>query len=71
MDILLPTSKKGAPMTMEPLVYLLATATTLASRLAYLRQAMATLHVVYASISILLDMGGARLIRDLGGIIST
>ena len=65
---LLPTSKKGAPMTMEPLVYLLATATTLASRLAYLRQAMATLHlhVVYASvsISILLDMGGARLISN-------
>ena len=39
----------------------------------YLRQAMAMLHVVYvyASISILLDMGGARLIRDFGGIIST
>ena len=66
-------SKKGAPMIMEPLVYLLllVTATTLTSYLAYLRQAMATLHVVYASISILLDMGGARLIRDLGGVIST
>ena len=59
-------------MTMEPLVYLLVTATALrASHLAYLRQAMATLHVVYASVSILLDMGGARLIRDLGGVIST
>ena len=56
---------------MEPLVYLLVTVTTLTSRLAYLRQAVAMLHVVYASISILLDMGGARLIRDLGGIIST
>ena len=56
---------------MEPLAYLLATATTLTSHLAYLRQAMAMLHVVYASISILLDMGGAGLIRDLGGIIST
>ena len=55
-------------MIMEPLVYLLVTATTLTSHLAYLRQAMATLqlHVVYATISILLDMGGARLIRDLG-----
>ena len=62
-------------MIMEPLVYLLllvlVTATTLTRYLAYLRQAMATLHVVYASISILLDMGGARLIRDLGGVIST
>ena len=58
-------------MIMEPLVYLLATAIALTRRLAYLRQAMATLHVVYASASILLDMGGARLIRDLGGIIST
>ena len=66
-----PTSKKGVPMIMEPLVYLLVTATTLTSHLAYLRQAMAMLHVVYASISILLDMGGAGLIRDLGGIIST
>ena len=56
---------------MEPLVYLLVTVTTLTSRLAYLRQAVAMLHVVYASISILLDMGGAGLIRDLGGIIST
>ena len=56
---------------MEPLVYLLVIATTLTSHLAYLRQAMATLHVVYASISILLDMGGAGLIRDLGGIIGT
>ena len=56
---------------MEPLVYLLATATTLMRHLAFLRQAMAMLHVVYASISILLDMGGAGLIRDLGGIIST
>ena len=64
-------SKKGVPMIMEPLVYLLVTATTLTSHLAYLRQAMAMLHVVYASISILLDMGGAGLIRDLGGIIST
>ena len=64
-------SKKGVPMIMEPLVYLLATAATLMRHLAYLRQAMATLHVVYASASILLDMGGARLIRDLGGIIST
>ena len=57
-------------MIMEPLVYLLVTATTLTSCLAYLRRAMATLHVVYASASILLDMGGARLIRDLGGVIS-
>ena len=67
-------SKKGVPMIMEPLVYLSVTATTLTRYLAYLRQAMmAMLHVVYASISILLDMGGARLIiiRDLGGIIST
>ena len=58
-------------MIMEPLVYLLVlvTATTLTSYLAYLRQAMATLHVVvYASISILLDIGGAMLIRDLGGV---
>ena len=53
-------------MIMEPLVYLLVTATTLTSYLAYLRQAMAMLHVVYTSISILLDIGGARLIRDLG-----
>ena len=66
----LAISKKGAPMMMEPLVYFLVTTTTLTSYLAYLRQAMATLRVVYASISILLDMGGARLIRDLGGIIS-
>ena len=66
-----PTSKKGVPMIMEPLVYLSVTATTLTRHLAYLRQAMAMLHVVYASISILLDMGGAGLIRDLGGIIST
>ena len=60
-------------MIMEPLVYLSVTATTLTRHLAYLRQAMAMLHVVYASISILLDMdmGGARLIRDLEGIIST
>ena len=60
-------------MIMEPLVYLLVPATTLTRHLAYLRQAMAMLHVVYASISILLDMGmgGARFIRDLGGIIST
>ena len=36
--------------------YLLVTAATLTSHLAYLRQAMAMLHVVYASISILLDM---------------
>ena len=50
---------------MEPLVYLLVTATTLTRHLAYLRQTMAMLHVAYASISILLDMGGARLIRDL------
>ena len=64
-------SKKGVPMIMEPLVYLLVTAATLTSRLAYLRQAMAMLHVVYGGVSILLDMGGARLIRDLGGIIST
>ena len=55
---------------MEPLVYLLVTTTTLTSYLIYLRQAMAMLHVVYASISILLDIGGARLIRDLGGIIN-
>ena len=61
-----PISKKGVPTTMEPLVYLLVTDTTLTSRLAYLRQAVAMLHVVYASISILLDMGGARLIRDWG-----
>ena len=40
------------------------------NELLYLRQAMAMLHVVYASVSILLDMGGARSIRDLGGIIS-
>ena len=53
---LLPISKKGVPMIMEPLVYLLVTATTLTRHLAYLRQAMAMLHVVYASISILLDM---------------
>ena len=53
-------------MIMEPLVYLLVTAATLTRHLAYLRQAMAMLHVVYASISILLDMGGARLIRDWG-----
>ena len=58
-------------MIMEPLVYLSVTATTLTRHLAYLRQAMAMLHVVYASISILLDMGGAGLIRDLGGIIGT
>ena len=60
-------------MIMEPLVYLSVTATTLTitRHLAYLRRAMAMLHVVYASISILLDMGGARLIRDLGGIIGT
>ena len=58
-------------MMMEPLVYLSVTATTLTRHLAYLRQAMAMLHVVYASISILLDMGGAGLIRDLGGIIGT
>ena len=56
-------------MIMEPLLYLSVTATTLTRHIAYLRQAMAMLHVVYASISILLDMGGARLIRDLGGII--
>ena len=56
-------------MMMEPLVYLLVTATTLTRRLAYLRQAVATLRVVYASASILLDIGGARLIRDLGGVI--
>ena len=43
-------------MIMEPLVYLLVTAATLTRRLAYLRQAMAMLHVVYASVSILLDM---------------
>ena len=65
----LPIPKKGAPMIMEPLVYLLVTAATLPSCLAYLRQVMAMLHVVYASVSTLLDMGGARLIRDLGGII--
>ena len=65
-----PISKKGVPMIMEPLVYLSVTAATLTRHLAYLRQAMAMLHVVYASISILLDMG-AGLIRDLGGIIST
>ena len=64
-------SKKGMQATMESPGYLLVTATTLTRHLAYLRQAMATLHVVYASVSILLDMGGARLIRDLGGIIST
>ena len=52
-------------MIMEPLVSLSVTATTLTRHLAYLRQAMATLHVVYASISILLDMGGAGLIRDI------
>jgi len=52
-------------------LYLSATTTTLTSYLAYLRQAMAMLHVVYASIPILLDIGGARLIRDLGGVIST
>ena len=69
--LILRASKRRAPTTMEPLVYLLATASTLTSRLAYLRQATATLHVVYASVSILLDMGGARLIRDLGGVIST
>ena len=56
-------------MIMEPLVYLLVTATTLTSYLVYLHQAIAMLPVVYASISILLDMGGARLIRDLGGVI--
>ena len=64
-------SKKGMQVTMEPPGYLVVTAMTLTSHLAYLRQTMAMLHVVYASISILLDMGGARLIRDLGGIIST
>ena len=36
-----PISKKGVPMIMEPLVYLLVTATTLTRHLAYLRQAMA------------------------------
>ena len=51
-----PISKKGVPMIMEPLVYLSVTATTLTRRLAYLRQAMAMLHVVHSSISILLDM---------------
>ena len=61
----------GQQATMESPGYLLVTATTLTSYLAYLRQAMAMLHVVYASTSILLDMGGAGLIRDLGGIIST
>ena len=55
-----PTSKKGVPMIMEPLVYLSVTATTLTRHLAYLSQAMAMLHVVYASISILLDMGVNR-----------
>ena len=58
-------------MIMEPLVYLSVTAATLTRHLAYLRQTMAMLHVVHASISILLDMGGTGLIRDLGGIIST
>ena len=58
-------------MIMEPLVYLSVTATTLTRHLAYLRQAMAMLHVAHASISILLDIRRARLIRDLGGIIST
>ena len=53
-------------MIMEPLVYLSVTATTLTSYLAYLRQAMAMVHVVYASISVLLDMGGARLIINKG-----
>ena len=52
-------------MIMEPLVYLLVTATTLTSHLAYLHQAMAMLHVVYASISILLDIG------DIGGAMLT
>ena len=63
---LVALSKKGMQATMESPGYLLVTTTTLTRRLAYLRQAMATLHVVYASISILLDMGGARLIRDWG-----
>ena len=62
-------SKKGMQATMESPGYLLVTTTTLTRHLAYLRQAMAMLHVVYASVSILLDMGGARLIRDLGGIV--
>ena len=48
-SFLRPRTKKGAPMIMEPLVYLLVTATTLTSRLDYLHQAMATLHVVYDS----------------------
>ena len=43
-------------MIMEPLVYLLVTATTLTSHLAYLHQAMAMLHVVYESTPTLLDM---------------
>ena len=70
---LLAICKKDVPMIMEPLVYLLATTTTLTSYLAYLRQAMmAMLHVVYASIciSILLDMGGARLILILVLVLS-
>ena len=52
-------------MIMEPLVYLSVTATTLTRHLAYLRQAMAMLHVVYASVSsatsldIDIDIGGA------------
>jgi len=60
-------------MIMEPIVYLVVTAATLTSHLAYLylRQAMAMLHVAHASISILLDIRRARLIMDLGGIIST
>ena len=70
--LLLPMSKKGAPMAiMEPLVYLLVTTTTLTSYARPRQATMATLHVVYESVSILLDIGGARLIRDLGGIIGT
>ena len=60
-------------MIMEPLVYLSVTATTLTRRLAYLRQAMATLHVVCCVRKYFnfVGYGGARLIRDLGGIIGT
>ena len=63
--------KRGVQASMEPLAYLLVTTTTLTSYLAHLRQTMAMLHVGSdASVSILLDVGGARLIRDFGGIIN-
>ena len=55
---LIAAFNKGMQVTMEPPGYPLVTATTLTSCLAYLRQAMAMLHVVGndASISILLDI---------------